>query len=152
MTEELRDALHWWLENRPLKDKQHVFLCLDNTPLCREQYGEPFKYRLQFMRRLCKRAGVKPFGFHAIRHLSASILYKLGDEVAVIQAILRHRSSRTTELYLKSLGLEKVRDALEGLSQQKRQPLPFRQGQVDEKGTGFENRKPSGEPSSLQTA
>ena len=56
------------------------------------------------------------FRFHAIRHLTASILYRLGQPVSVIQAILRHKSPNTTALYLKSLGLEETRGALESLS------------------------------------
>ena len=77
MTRELRESLRWWWEHRPIKDQPSVFLCLDETEFCREHYGKPFKYRLHLMRRLCDRAGVKPFGFHAIRHLSASMLYEL---------------------------------------------------------------------------
>ena len=65
---------------------------------------------------MCNKAGVKHFGFHAIRHLSASILHKLGYAVAAIQPILRHKSPRTTELYLRSIGIEGVREALENLS------------------------------------
>ena len=69
------------------------------------------------MKKLCKRAGVKIFGFHASRHLPASILYHEGYDVSVIQSILRHKSPTTTNRYLKSLGLEATRDALEkGLS------------------------------------
>jgi len=49
-------------------------------------------------------------------HLTASILYHHGKPLANIQAILRHRSPKTTERYLKSIGLERVREALEGLS------------------------------------
>ena len=75
------------------------------------------------MRRLCKRAEVKHFGFHAIRHLTASCLYKQGNSVGIIQAILRHKSPSTTERYLKTLGLEQVRDALEGLSKPKKAGL-----------------------------
>jgi hypothetical protein len=52
----------------------HVFVYLDQTEFTREYYGKPFMYRLQFMRRLCDRAKVKRYGFHGIRHLSASIL------------------------------------------------------------------------------
>ena len=48
------------------------------------------------MKQLCERAKVKPFGFHAIRHLTASILYKMGQPVSVIQAILRHKISNIT--------------------------------------------------------
>ena len=36
-------------------------------------------------------------------------------EVGVIQSILRHKSPNTTERYLKSIGMERVRDALESL-------------------------------------
>ena len=153
MTKELKDALLWWLENRPIKDKPYVFLCLDETPFCHEDYGKPFKYRLQFMRRICDRAGVKRFGFHAIRHLSASILRKLGYDVAAIQPILRHKSPRTTELYLKSLGLEEVRQALEDLSKRKCNVLAFKpKVMMEECEVLSRNKKPSGEPSTPQTA
>ena len=63
MTEELRTAL---IRHKPGADPEWVFTDPES--------GNPFQYRLHFMRRLCKRAGVKAFGFHAIRHLTASIL------------------------------------------------------------------------------
>lgn len=115
MTEELQQGLLWWSRACPVKTDS-VFVCLEKTPFCTEYYGEPFKERRHFMGKLCEKAGVKPFGFHAIRHLSASILYDLGYSVSVIQTILRHKSPSTTERYLKSLGLENVREALESLS------------------------------------
>jgi integrase len=67
------------------------------------------------MERLCERAKIKPFGFHGIRHLTASILYKKGYPLSVIQAILRHAnaSPNTTARYIHSLGLEETREALE---------------------------------------
>jgi integrase len=126
MTNELRSSLRWWWEHRPIKDQPNVFLCLNETEFTKGYYGKPFKYRLQFMRRLCDRAKVKRFGFHAIRHLSASILFSLGYEVAVMQAILRHKSPKTTERYLRSIGLERVREALEDLSRDKGEVLEFR--------------------------
>ncbi|MBR9985300.1 MAG: tyrosine-type recombinase/integrase [Desulfosarcina sp.] len=64
---------------------------------------------------LCDQVEVTPFGFHSKRHLSASILFKLGYEVGVIQQILRHKSPNTTERYLRSIGMERVREALEDL-------------------------------------
>ena len=106
----------WWWEQRPIKDQPFVFLCHENSPFTKEYFGQPFKVRVQFMRRLCKRCKVKRFGFHAIRHLSASILFNQGYEVGVIQTILRHKSPNNTERYLQSIGLERVRDALENLS------------------------------------
>ncbi len=151
MTKELNEALLWWLENRPIKDSPYVFVCLDETPFCRQDYGAPFKYRLQFMRRICDRAGVKRFGFHAIRHLSASILHKLGYKVAEIQVVLRHKSPRTTERYLKKLGNEEVRVALENLSQRKREVVELKPRAVEGKRPS-EKKKPSEEPSPPKTA
>jgi integrase len=116
MTQELRKALRWLWEHRPIKDSPYVFVCLDEKECQKEHYGNRFLYRHQFMRALCETAKVKPFGFHAIRHLTASTLYKLGYEVAAIQSILRHKSPGTTERYLKSIGMERVREALESLS------------------------------------
>jgi integrase len=115
MTGELAEGITEWLHIRPI-ESDFVFVCIDNTPFSRDYYGKPFKYRLQFMRRLCDKAKVKRFGFHAIRHLTASCLYKQGNSLGVIQAILRHKSPSTTERYLKTLGLEHTREALEGLS------------------------------------
>ncbi|MCB2168160.1 MAG: site-specific integrase [Deltaproteobacteria bacterium] len=116
MTKDLRRSLRWWWEYRPIKDHTHVFLCLNEHPGQKENFGHPFVSNQKFMRRICKAAGVKNFGFHAIRHLTASILYHHGEPLAHIQAILRHRSPTTTERYLKSIGLERVREALESLS------------------------------------
>ncbi len=126
MTDKLREQLLWWWENRTFRRAVHVFLCEERTPFCLENYGQPFKARHHFLRRLCGRAGIEAFGFHAIRHLTASILYKKGYPVSVIQAILRHKNPNTTSLYLKSLGLEDTRPALESLSlDQPRKVLEF---------------------------
>jgi integrase len=84
------------------------------------------------MSNLCERAKVKPFGFHSIRHLTASTLYKLGCVVADIQSILRHQSATITAKYIKSLGLEGVRLALEALSQQEGRILTFKPREVNE--------------------
>jgi integrase len=92
MTSDLRQALLQWSEERlkqPTVDKEHVFVCLDQTPFCEQYYGQPFINRQHLMERLCKKAKVKQFGFHSIRHLTASILYKKGataDEVWTHQA------------------------------------------------------------------
>jgi site-specific recombinase XerD len=91
---------------------------------------------------------VQLFGFHSIRHLSASILYSLGYDLATIQMILRHKNAGTTERYLKSLGLEKAREALEDLSGRRGKVLPFGSSHVQVNGVVLENKKPSREPSS----
>lgn len=70
--------------------------------------GQQFQAPIFVMRELCAKAAVKPFGFHAIRHLSASILDKAGLGLSTIQAILRHQSATTTARYLHSLRGTKV--------------------------------------------
>lgn len=127
MTSGLKAALMKWWDKRPIKDTEYVFVCLEETPFCREYYGKPFLKRQHLMSRLCKRAKVKPFGFHAIRHFTASVLFHEGQSLAVIQAVLRHKSPSTTERYLRKLGLENTREALEGVFK-KRGPgkvIPF---------------------------
>ncbi len=77
------------------------------------------------MKRLCASAGVRPFGLHAIRHLTASILANEGVPVIVIQGILRHKKSNTTQRYLH--GLSEMKTALQTLSKRKSrltEPLP----------------------------
>lgn len=115
MVEELEKGMAWWQRACPV-GSEYVFICLEKKPFCIEYFGGPFSERRHFMKKLCVKAGVKPFGFHAIRHLSASILYASGYSVSVIQTVLRHKSPSTTERYLKSFGLENAREALENLS------------------------------------
>lgn len=113
MTKELRKTLMQWWQDRPVKDTPYVFVCLEQLPCIEDRYGKPYVERSKFMRRLCEKAGVKPFGYHAIRHLTASILYQKGQSVGFIQAVLRHKSPNTTTIYLQSLGIEHVRDGLD---------------------------------------
>ncbi|MCM2285781.1 MAG: site-specific integrase [Desulfobacula sp.] len=115
MVKELFDGLSWWKNNCPV-ESEYVFVCIETKNFCAEYYGGPFKHRQHFMATLCEKAGVKPFGFHAIRHLTASILYSKGFNLSVIQEILRHKSPTTTNRYLKSLGVESARKALESLT------------------------------------
>jgi len=103
MTEDLYNAL---LEHKELAHDEWVFV--DTLT------SKPFSARRRFMRGLCERAEVKPFGFHAIRHLTASILAQADVPMITIQRILRHKNLMTTERYVR--GLEPVRPALEILS------------------------------------
>lgn len=59
------------------------------------------------MRTLCRKAGVRPFGFHSIRHAGASVMENSNVPVGAIQRILGHQNRSTTEIYLHSLdGIE----------------------------------------------
>jgi integrase len=61
-----------------------------------------------FMPLLTKRADVRHFGVHAIRHLTAVTLYREGETLSTIQQILRHKNAATTEKYLRSLGVHQT--------------------------------------------
>jgi integrase len=107
LSNELHADLLMWAERRLAHctmDKEHLFVCLSDLPCNDQYYGLPFRERRWAMGRWCKRVEVKPFGWHAIRHLTASELYRLGYPKSMIQQILRHKSATTTDIYLRSLG------------------------------------------------
>jgi integrase len=114
MTRELRNALETWKRERPYKTKW-VFTQLDDTPSPNHRPGEAFISRQHFLKRLCARAGVEKFDWHAIRHPSAVILYRSGYKVSFIQRVLRHEHPVQTETYLRSHGIdmEELRAGLE---------------------------------------
>ena len=64
----------------------------------------PFKDRKRIMATLCRKAGVKYFRFHALRHLGASMLERGQVPIGDIQRILGHENRTTTEIYLHSIG------------------------------------------------
>ena len=74
----------------------------------------PYADRKKLMANLCEDAGVKYFRYHALRHLTASILDDLGVAIGTIQRILGHQNRRTTEIYLHSIG-EAEREAMNKL-------------------------------------
>ena len=70
----------------------------------KEWVEAPYKNRKTFMRTLCKKAGVKYFRFHALRHFGASLLDQSNVPIGSIQSILGHENRTTTEIYLHSMG------------------------------------------------
>ena len=64
----------------------------------------PYQNRKLLMKKLCKKAGVKYFRFHALRHAGASIMDNSNIPIGSIQRILGHESRNTTEIYLHSIG------------------------------------------------
>ena len=69
-----------------------------------ERKEGPYQDRKQFMRTLCKKAGVRYFRFHALRHSGASIMENNNVPIGAIQKILGHESRSTTEIYLHTIG------------------------------------------------
>jgi integrase len=56
------------------------------------------------MKVLCKKADVRYFRFHALRHAGASIMDRMNVPISSIQRILGHENRTTTEIYLHSIG------------------------------------------------
>ncbi len=69
-----------------------------------ERLEGPYKNRRKALRTLCKKAGVKYSGFHALRHSGASLMESSNVPVGAIQKLLGHESRSTTEIYLHTLG------------------------------------------------
>jgi len=80
--------------------------------------GKPLTENRGFPQDLCVQAGVKPFGCHGIRGLSATMLYTEGVPEFVIQQILGHERPTTTDIYIRKQGgqAEKARPYLEVLT------------------------------------
>lgn len=70
----------------------------------RKWVEKPYTDRSQIMRYLCKRANVRYFRFHALRHYGASMLDASNVPIGTIQRILGHENRTTTEIYLHSIG------------------------------------------------
>jgi len=94
MTSTLKDALLKHSKN--ITSSNHVFV----NPTT----DEPYKWRQHLMKNLCLRAKVRPFGFHAIRHFTASLMATRGVPLQDIQGVLRHKSPTTTDRYIHKLG------------------------------------------------
>lgn len=106
MTDELNAAL---AQLKTESQSQWVF----PSDKSKDAEGEPYVDRKRWLLGLCVEAKVKPFGFHSIRHLTASILAQAGVPAITIQAVLRHHNLATTEKYLHQLS--EVRPALKVL-------------------------------------
>jgi len=108
----IKDDLAEWLLRHKKKSsdlKEHVFVSYRSLA---------YQYRQHWLKKVCKEAGVKPFGFHGIRHLFASILAAQNVPLVEIQYMLRHTSLATTQRYVHRLKKEnrEVLEALPGLA------------------------------------
>ena len=64
----------------------------------------PYLDRKKFMTTLCKKADVRYFRFHALRHFGASLLDNVNVPIGTVQKLLGHENRLATEIYLHSLG------------------------------------------------
>ncbi|MDR3554752.1 MAG: site-specific integrase [Syntrophobacteraceae bacterium] len=110
MTDILVDVLSRRWKTR-VKTSPYVFV----NPNTGKPYTKDTHALRYLMARLCRRAEVKQFTFHAIRHHVASIINDSGKATLTqIQKYLRHRRPTTTENYLHEVGrsLREVADIL----------------------------------------
>jgi len=85
---ELHKALKWQWEHRNNKNSPYVF----TNP----ETGEKFTQRRRFMKGLCKRAGIKAFGFKAFRKYGPSVLNDIHRvSIKKLQRLLRHQTQTT---------------------------------------------------------
>ena len=110
MTRKLFEVLSHRYEHRD-KSKPWVFWYRYWDRKEKRWREEPYKDRKKIMRTLCRKAGVKYFRFHALRHLGASMLDNAKVGIGSIQRILGHENRTTTEIYLHSIG-EAEREAM----------------------------------------
>jgi integrase len=99
MTGKLYEILSRRYQTR-VKEKPWVFWV---RYWCRKtnQWKEgPYHDRKKIMGTLCRKAGVKYFRFHALRHAGASIVDNSNVPIVAIQEILGHENRTTTEIYL----------------------------------------------------
>jgi len=110
MTQKLFEILSHRFSHRD-KQKPWVFWHRHWDRKKKEWVEGPYKERKTVMRSLCKKAGVKYFRYHPLRHLGASLLDRANVNIGSIQRILGHENRSTTEIYLHSIG-EAEREAM----------------------------------------
>ena len=103
MTNKLYDILKRRNEKRAI-DKPWVFWHRYNDRNKSIMVEGPFSHRKNLMKGLCKKAGVRHFGFHALRHAGASVMDNNNVPIIAIQKILGHENRSTTEIYLQGIG------------------------------------------------
>jgi len=64
----------------------------------------PYSERKRSMKTLCRKAGVRYFRYHALRHAGASLMDNNNVPLGAIQKILGHENRTTTEIYLHTIG------------------------------------------------
>lgn len=84
---------------RRARPEGFVFARMDGNPYCRTAADKA-------LRRACRRVGVRPVGWHILRHTFASLLNRSGAGRSAIQGLLGHADARTTDIYTHLFGGE----------------------------------------------
>jgi integrase len=89
--------------NQTLRDVLKAMPKVGEYVFCHVVNGKPYQYRSKLLKQACKKAKVKEFGYHSLRHYGASKLADSGVPITVIQALLGHQRTTTTDIYLQSI-------------------------------------------------
>lgn len=81
---------------------------------CYKTTGKKYRYRSKLMHMLCRKAEVKEFTYHNLRHYGASKLAEAGVSITDIQYLLGHQRATTTDIYLQSIS-ESLKEAMKYL-------------------------------------
>ena len=103
----MTDRLHQILKRRYSQrdpTRPWVFWHIYTSSKTGEKCQGPYKERKKIMRTLCRKAGVRYFRFHGLRHSGASVMDQSNVPIGTIQRILGHENRQTTEIYLHSVG------------------------------------------------
>jgi len=106
----MNDRLYVLLKSRWKSKKQDIWVFYN------DKTKDRYYHRPKLMKGLCKRAKIKPFGFHNIRHFVATYLAdteKISKKA--IGGLLGHKALQTTEIYLHSVD-QSEKDALDKLN------------------------------------
>jgi len=106
LLESTLDALVWFMETRP-SDSPFLF------PGETEEGHAHISNIEKTLKRACRRAGVKPFTPHQLRHFFATESLKNGARLDVISRILGHADAGITSRVYRHIGGEEMRDAVE---------------------------------------
>jgi integrase len=97
----MNDMLFDALQDQWKTKLSHTDYVFQNRDHRHPRYGDRYTARRRFMKGLCNRAGIKPFGFHALRRFFGSLLAdKYKESIPTIQKLLGHASPNTTERYI----------------------------------------------------
>lgn len=105
LSPDAKEAIEWL---RSLNGEQAH---LDKHLFLNRRTGRGFLRRPKLMGALCRKAGIKPFGFHSIRHLGASLMSKGMVPLKDIGKYLGHAKITTTDRYIQTL-----EDSLSGVA------------------------------------
>jgi integrase len=87
------------LNNQAIEVLQTVPRHVESTSVFYDQEGRPYKRIVKGFRQACKRAGIKDFRFHDLRHTFASHLVMRGVQLRTVQELLGHKTGQMTLRY-----------------------------------------------------